>query len=56
MQIFKGIIHNTSRSNQTVAAAYFIFLFAFLTNLSAHNVRGKSPPPSPLILYIEQAI
>ena len=33
MQIFKGINHNTSRSNQLVAAAYFISLFAFLTYL-----------------------
>ena len=56
MQIFKGIIHKTSRSNPLVTAAYFIYLYAFLTNLSAHNVRGKSPPPPPLILYIDQAI
>ena len=30
MQIFKGIIHNTSRSNQMVAAAYFIFYSGFI--------------------------
>lgn len=33
MQIFKGIIHNTLRSNQRVVAAYFMSLFAFLTYL-----------------------
>ena len=33
MQIFKGSIHNTSLSNQRVAEAYFISLFAFLAYL-----------------------